>query len=105
MECDDITTIPTCILACGDVWRIKYSGAPAVCLMCGDASHQIKDCTAVKREEAVVQQWDVSMRSNVEVFFPTKRQNGMTEDIFNEEQKKNVNRERQRCPWKGDGKP
>ena len=90
MECDDITTIPTCILACGDVWRIKYSGAPAVCFMCGDASHQIKDRTAVKREEAVVQQWDVSMGSNVEVFFPTKRRNGMTEEIFMEEQKKNV---------------
>ena len=54
------------------------------------ASHQMKDCTAVKREEAVVQQWDVSMGSNVEVFFPTKRRHGMTDEIFKEEQKKNI---------------
>ena len=43
--------------------------------MCVDVLHQIKDCTAVKREEAVMQQWDATMGSNVEVFFPTKRRN------------------------------
>ena len=39
VERDDTTTIPTCILACGDVWRIKYLAAPVLCFMCGDTSH------------------------------------------------------------------
>ena len=69
--------------------------------MCGDTSHQIKDCTALKREEAVVKQWDVSIGSNVEVFFPTKCHNGITEEIFKEEQKKIVRNGNE----KGDGKP
>ena len=90
VDCDVTTTIPTYILACGDVWRIKNSGAPTLCFMCVDVLHQIKDCTAVKREEAVMQQWDVSMGSNVDRCFFNEARNGMSEETFKEEQKKNV---------------
>ena len=34
VECDDATTIPTCILACWDMWRIKYLGAPPPRVSC-----------------------------------------------------------------------
>ena len=43
-------SIPTCIQACGDVWQVRYEGAPTVCFRCGDPQHLASACKAAKRE-------------------------------------------------------
>ena len=85
-------SIPSCVVACGDVWQIRYPGAPTVCFRCGDPQHLASHCKAERRKEAVVNRWEESMGSTVEVFFPTKLREGMTEEAFLQEQNRNVRR-------------
>ena len=86
VQCDGKNTIPTCVTACGDVWQVRYEGAPTACFRCGDPDHQAAHCKALilKREEAVVSKWETSMGMNTEVFFPTRRLKDMTEQDFAE---------------------
>ena len=63
------STIPTSVMACGDVWKVRYEGAPTVCFKCGDPQHLAPDCKAARREESVASRWDPDMGLMIEVFF------------------------------------
>ena len=84
--------IPPCILAAGDVWQGRYPGAPTVCFLCGDTSHLASHCQAIRRREGVVNKWEEEMGPTVEIFFPTKRRQKMSESDFKLEQKRNLER-------------
>ena len=47
-------------------------------------------CHATERKEEFVQQWDETMGPNVEVIFPTRREDNMTEEEFVSLREKNV---------------
>ena len=91
LQCNDNICIPTCISACGDMWQVRYKGAPNVCLKCGDPSHLSNNCRATRRRgEKVIPRWDENMGQFSEVFFPTKRLESMTEEDFGKTQQENI---------------
>ena len=92
VQCEVNTNIPTCVVACGDVWQIRYPGAPTVCFNCGDPQHLASHSKAQRRREAVVNRWEEIMCSTVEAFFPTKVREGGPKDEFLKEQKRNIRR-------------
>ena len=71
LQCNADIVIPTFVLACGDVWQVRYDGAPTVCFKSGDPQHLATTCRAVRREERVIARWESGMGTSTEVFFPT----------------------------------
>ena len=71
----------------------KGTLGPTMCVLSArDPNHLANHCKTQRRVEAVVSKWEEFLSRTVEVFFPTKLREGMTEEAFRKEQKRNVRR-------------
>ena len=76
-------------MACGDVWQVRYAGAPSVCFKGGDHQHLATHCKAHRRKEEITR-WEEGMGPYTELFFPTMWPRDMTEEEYTKKQKVNV---------------